>query len=171
MTTDAGLALEPLRVALLRQAQREADAAVAAAERQAAEELSVATTAADARVAAARQRGEAEAANAAVIDDARIRQEARTLILLAETSVYDEMRRRIHEEVRRLRDDSCYPRLRERLEIEARARLGSDAVSHDDPMGGLVIEAGGRRIEATLDALADWALDALDVDVAAGSTP
>jgi vacuolar-type H+-ATPase subunit E/Vma4 len=171
MTLDAGVALEPLRVALLRHAQREAEAAVAAAERQAAEEQAVATTEADARVSAARKRGEAEAANAAVIDDARVRQEARTLILLAETSVYDEMRRRTHEAVRRLRDDSCYPRLRGRLETEGRARLGADAVSHDDPTGGVVIEAAGRRIEATLDALADWAVDALDVDVAAGSTP
>jgi len=171
MTMDAGVAFEPLRAALLRRAQREADIAIAAAERQVAEELAAATTAADARVSAARQRGEAEAANAAVVDDARVRQEARTLILHAETSVYDEILRRTHEAVRRLHDDSCYPRLRGRLETVGRARLGSDAVCHEDPMGGVVLEAAGRRIEATLDALADWAVGALDVDVAAGSTP
>jgi vacuolar-type H+-ATPase subunit E/Vma4 len=168
--------LKPLREALLRQARRDADAVIAVAAKQAAEQLAAATAAADARVGVARQRGEAEAASALVAEEAKIRQEARTLILQAERSVYDELRTRTRDRVRQLRDDNCYPLLRSRLEADGRARLGSDAVCRDDPRGGCVIEADGKRIEATLDTLADWAVDALGVDalgvdVPAGATP
>ena len=58
-----------------------------------------------------------------------------------------------------------HPQLRDRLAARARAELGPDARITDATDGGLLAEAPGRRLDLSLDALADLAVDALGAEV------
>jgi vacuolar-type H+-ATPase subunit E/Vma4 len=153
--------LEPVRAALLARARRDADVAITDATARAEHRVAEAFADAERRLSEARARGEAEAASALADEEARVRQRTRTLLLEARRAVYEELRRRTHEEVQRLRSDPTYPRLRAAVESRSASRLGPAARSREAENGGCVVEAPGRRIDATLDALADWALESV----------
>lgn len=160
--------LRPLRDALLSSARHEAEAVVAAASAQAEEILATARQAADQRIALARAEGAADARRAAAAELAAARLQARTIVLAAQSSLDDELRARVLERVRELRDDVAYGGLRDALRDRGRALLGGAAASREPDGGGVVVETPGRRVDASLDALAQWAVDtAIDAEATA----
>lgn len=152
--------LRPLRDALIAAARRDADAVVAAATAEAEELVTAATQAAERRIALARAEGAADARRAAAAELAAARLQARTILLTARSSIDDELRARVLEQVRELRDDVTYDGLRVALRRRGQALLGDTAACHEPDGGGVVVEAAGRRVDASLDALAQWAVDA-----------
>ncbi|MDF3149695.1 hypothetical protein, partial [Streptomyces sp. T21Q-yed] len=89
----------------------------------------------------------------------RARREARSRALTARRTSYEELRREAAERVRELRRNDDYPSLRERLEHRARVLLGPAAETTEQADGGVVVQAPGRRVDLSLTALADRALD------------
>jgi vacuolar-type H+-ATPase subunit E/Vma4 len=151
--------LEPLRSALLATAHRKADAAVAAAVADGEAQVESARRRAEQQVADARARGEAEASAAMASETASTGQRARTIVLESRRSLYEELRRRTRIGVRNLRNEPGYNALRAALEARARTHLGRRVVCEEPAAGGVVVSAPGRRIDASLDALADWAIE------------
>jgi len=150
--------LAPVRAALLARARRDAQRLLTAAVEDAAAVLDAAGD----EVLRIRDQAHAEAteyvASVLASQRARARREARTIVLRAQRAAYDQLLRRAREAVRQLRDDPGYPALLDRLAAMARAELGPDATVREHAHGGVVAEAGGRRISFTLPALADRAL-------------
>jgi hypothetical protein len=72
---------------------------------------------------------------------------------------YAELRRRSVERARDLRNSAEYNDVLDRLGQRARRLLGPDAEIAEDPDGGVVARAAGRRVDLTLDALVARALD------------
>jgi vacuolar-type H+-ATPase subunit E/Vma4 len=162
-------ALEPLPTALMARAREEAKECVAQMRRRTASELDAARAAADQAVQDARIRGETEAATAVAIEDATVRRQVRTLLLAARRSVYEQLRTHIQSDVKQLHGEPIYRDLRATMTSAGRSLIGPGAVVRevDD---GCVIEASGRRVEVTLESLADWALAGVLAD-AQGWTP
>ena len=158
----AATAVEPVRAALLGAARAAADREVAAAQRYAAEVLDTATAGVAATQAAAAGVGRAEAAARTARAQAQARRERRAAELRAQAAAYDELRERVRAAVRAL--PASFPRLRERLVAQALAELGPDARITDTPDGGLLAETPGRRLDLSLDALADLAVHALGAE-------
>jgi len=158
-------ALEPLRTALLDRARADAEEWVACMRTRTAVELEAATAASEQALHEARQSGETAAAGVMAVEDAAVRKQARAILLNARRAVYEELRSRTHGDVRRLRGDSVYRDLHQAMTVAGRARIGSDATVRDVD-DGCVIEAPGRRVEVTLDSLADWALAGVLADSA-----
>lgn len=130
-------ALEPVRQALLAAAAADAARTRAAADARADAVLARARAEADRLVAEARAQGEAGAAVVLRASRARARREARGLVLAAQRSAYDELRRQARVEARRLVGD----------------------------VGGPSEVRAGRHIEWSPDALADDAVDALGAEL------
>jgi hypothetical protein len=158
-------ALAPVRAGLLARAHADADAALAEADADADSALAEARQQAAAILADARARGERDAAVAEARERARARREARSTVLGAQRAAYEELRRRGEAAARALRTGPGYPALVASLSACARAELGPAAVIREHPDGGVVAEVPGRRLDATLAALADRALDGLGPDV------
>lgn len=148
-------ALEPLRRAIAAAAgqradelRREADEERAAIVRKAQDEAAgiIAAAVADGRAA-----GEIVARDSS----ARARRTASERVLAHREAA----RRRLRDEVRaRARDlvsDDRYGDMRRGLEARGRALLGPRAVVTEHPDGGVVVEAGTRRLDLSLPALAD----------------
>jgi hypothetical protein len=166
--TPLKTALAPVRAALLDRARADAAAALAAADTDAAAVLAEAREQAAALLREAREQGEREAAALRTREHARAGREARSVVLGAQRTALDELRRRTRVAARALRDDrALLDRLRARLVTD----LGPDAVVREHPDGGLVADAPGRRVDASLPALADRALDGLGGEVQALWTP
>ncbi|TQJ37528.1 hypothetical protein [Streptomyces sp. SLBN-115] len=161
-TTDA---LDPVRAGLLRAAHADADALVARAEREAAARLDQARAEAHTILDDARRQGEADGAIAARDLLVRARREARSRTLSARRKPYEDLRRKAAERVRDLRRADGYASLRERLEQRARVLLdpGAEVTEHAD--GGVVAQVPGRRLDLSLTALADRALDSMGAEV------
>lgn len=157
------VAVEPLRGALLDQARAEAERALAHADEQAAAKLADADERGAALVRRARAEGAAAAAIAGAHDHALARRRSRALVLAVERDLYEELRRRARAAVRSLRHDPGYEALLERLSAVARAQLGEGAVLELDPpdAGGVQASSGARRVDYTLDALAERCLGQL----------
>ena len=158
-------ALEPVRTALLARARADADATTARAEADAADRLAEARTEAAAILAAARSEGEQDAATVRARAAARAHREARETVLRAEREAYGRLYRQARTGVAALRADPRYPALVERLRDRARAQLGAEAVVREHPDGGVVAEVPGRRLDLSLPALADRAVDDLGAEV------
>jgi vacuolar-type H+-ATPase subunit E/Vma4 len=148
-------ALAPVRDALLADAHADAAAEVARAEEEAGAVLQEAGRRADAVRQEARARGEADAHAVLVATRARVRREARSVVLAAQSSVVAALRDRVHAGLEQLRDDPAFAEIERRLEAQARVLLGPDASLTPDPSGGFLAESAGRRVELTLDAVAD----------------
>ena len=69
------------------------------------------------------------------------------------------------EAVLRLRDEPDYSRWRDLLRGNASAMLGADAQVKDDPGGGIVAQLGHRRVDLSLSAIAQRALDRIAPEV------
>jgi len=139
-----------------------------AAESQGAEALAAARTAAAARstegrraademLAGARKAGEADADREADLELAAARREARLLVLTARREEYDRFCELSSAAVLALRAGPEYPRILDVLQARVLSQLGEDARIERDPpsAGGIVGEADGRRVDASLIALAD----------------
>jgi vacuolar-type H+-ATPase subunit E/Vma4 len=160
--------LEPLaavRAAVLARAAADAQRAVQDADDEVADRITEAAdrVAKSLEVAAATTKRDAEV----IVDEARARarRQARAIVLAAQQSAVEELRSQSRAAVRRLREDPGYPALVARLTAVARQRLGPAADVREQPEGGIVAEAGGRRLSLTLDAAADRALAALGTRV------
>ena len=154
--------LEALDGALRREAEESAARIVAGARLDAEEREARARGEADALIARAAREGEAVAAEQIAREAAIVRRDATTTVLVAQQDMLDELRRRVRVAVRALRESPDYPELRNGLEERARRRLGSGArCSESSPSGGVLAELDGRRVDQSLDALADEAYEAV----------
>jgi len=164
-STDIADPLAALQSALLERARRDADAAVAAADADAAEVLAKARAEADALLADARARGTADGAAALAGERSRAEREARSVLLAAQRTAHDQARQAARDAVTELRHDPTYPTLLDALAARARRELDPAAAVTELPGGGLVAEADGRRIEYSLADLADDIMDGLADEV------
>lgn len=165
--TPAGGAdpLEPVRAYLLEVARRDAAATIARAEAAAAAVLDRAGAEAKAIRAEARGRGRADGAALAATARARARRRGRELVLRAQRDCYQELRDRSRQAVLGLRAEPGYPRLLARLGDLAGTTAGPDATVTEHPSGGAVAESAHLRVDCSLPALADRALDGLGPEV------
>lgn len=155
---DPGV-LAPVRAALLAAARQEADRGEAQARARAAETLTAAAGRADAIVSAARAAGAADAEAVARIDLGRARRAARARTLRARREAYDRLRRESRQAVGRVRDEPGYAAIRATLTAAAQRLLGPDAEVVDAEGGGVIARTGSRRVDLSLRALADRAVD------------
>lgn len=159
--------LHALRSSLLTAAHQEAAEEIRGAESDAAQAVARAQVSVAGLIEAARRDGAAAAAQTSSRDDARMQRDVRAIMLSAQRTVYDELRRRTVEAVRGLRDEPGYPGLLAALERRARELAGPAAVVTPAPDGGIVAAAPGRVVRISLDDLADWALQQLHEQPAA----
>jgi vacuolar-type H+-ATPase subunit E/Vma4 len=161
----AQAALAPVRRRLLARVGADAHHARAEAAAEAGVVLARAREQAAAILTQARARGETDGAAVAAAARARSRRDARGLLLAAQHQAYEALRQRARAAVRELGEDPGYPRLRQRLERLAREQAGPHATVSEPPERGVVAEAPGRRVDCSLDTLADRAVDALGAEV------
>jgi vacuolar-type H+-ATPase subunit E/Vma4 len=166
LTREAELALAPVRAWLRDAARREADAMVASARADADQQLARARAEAAELISFERDQGAAEGAAAAARERARARREARTTVLRAQAALVTLLRDQARAAVLSLKDDEVdYAALREELESRARTALGPEATVAEAPAGGVVAQAGSRRVDLSLAMLADQAVSGLGVEV------
>jgi vacuolar-type H+-ATPase subunit E/Vma4 len=146
-------ALGPVRAALLALAARDAERMLAAADADAAATLAVADAEAETIRARARSEAETDAAAFLATEQARAHRLARSVELRARRAAYDDLVHRVHEAVRELSEETAPT-----LTALARSELGPEVTVTGSPDGGVVAEAGGRRVSYTLTALADRAV-------------
>jgi len=108
----------------------------------------------------AREEGEAAADLVLAREGAALRRDSTAIILDAKAAVLAELRAAVRDAVVGLRTAPDYPELLDGLVQRAISRLGPKAVIVRDPepLGGIIAEVPGRRIDYTLPALADLAL-------------
>ncbi len=163
----ADLTLQPLRTALLADAQARADELLEDVLRECEETLAVARAEADAMVARARASARAQAEADARRELAAARRDASLAVLQAQRAAYELLRRDVASAALELRNDARYPSLLDRLEGRVRATLGADARIERDPpeRGGVIGRLDTRTVDATLPTLAEQALDDLGVEI------
>lgn len=159
----ADIALDPVRGALSQDARSDADRVLSAARRDAATVLDGARSRAAAVLAAAAAAGKADAAARRARTAAQARRERRGAMLAAQTEAYAELSARVRNAVLEL-PRQC-PDLRARLATRGRAELGPEAVLTPTADGGVLAEIPGRRLDLSLEALAQLAVDGLGADV------
>jgi vacuolar-type H+-ATPase subunit E/Vma4 len=163
--------LAPVRDFLLARARKDAAGLVTSARTDAAAVTAAAQREAEAILADAQARGAADGAAMAAADLTQARRRARQVVLRAQSGTFDELRRRCRAAVRELPKTPDYGALRDRLERIARAQTGSAGAISDHPDGGIIVEASGWRLDLSLPALADRAIDALGPELEGLWTP
>lgn len=153
--------LEVLASTLLARARSDAESARAAADADAELALARARAEADAMLADARARGAADGAAVVATERARAEREARGVLLHAQREAHDELRRAARAAVSALRDDPFYPALLKTLRDRVAQELGPEVAITEMAAGGVLAEAGCRRIAYSLDDLADDVMDRL----------
>ncbi|HSO03163.1 MAG TPA: hypothetical protein VLQ92_01685 [Candidatus Limnocylindrales bacterium] len=164
-------ALAPLASALLDRARLDAQGTVARADEDAQALVARARAEADALLADARAMGAADGAAVTAAARMRAERDARRITLEAESAAREDRRRAAREAVRGLRHDPAYPEMLEALRARATHELGPDVTVTELEAGGILAEAGPRRIEYSLDALADDLLDRMDSSVEGRGSP
>jgi hypothetical protein len=152
--------LEPVRRAVLADARARADEIVANARREAREVVDRAERDVDEAVADAVRRSTIAARAHADQLRARAATDAHAEELSAREEIRQQLRDAVREAARGLPDDPRYPGLLDGLEARARTQLGPDARVERDPTGGIVAVAGSRRVDYSLPALAERAIEA-----------
>lgn len=109
----------------------------------------------------AREAGVADARAAMEVERARTRRRGRAAVLSARMDAYRTLRGRTRAAVRALPAGADYPALRAALVTTARRRLGPDVEIVEADGGGVRARAGDRRLDLSLDTLADRATDAV----------
>jgi hypothetical protein len=158
-------ALAPVRAAMLRRAQEQADEIVGQARRQAADAVAGARADAGGSVVQAREAGLAQAAPLAAAVRNRRRRDVRATVLAAQREAYEELREQVRAAVSALRDEPGYGLLLERLRRSARQAAGAAATLTEDPAGGVVARGPGVVVDCSLPRLADAAVEALGAEV------
>jgi vacuolar-type H+-ATPase subunit E/Vma4 len=155
--------LEPLRAAL--RAETDVEVQRRLEEVDAECERVVADAEAKARELArqGRREGEDAAAKEAMRRRATATRRAREIRLQAQRRQVEELQGRSREAVLRVREDSCYPELLERLARAARDQLGPGTEVELDPpaSGGVIGRSGRMSVDYTLPALVDRAMASL----------
>jgi vacuolar-type H+-ATPase subunit E/Vma4 len=149
--------------ALLEDARRQAESALAAADDDAETTLRRAREQAEAMLADARARGSAEGRVSAAREADQAAVLARMQVLAARRQAYEQLQAGARDAALALRDEPGYPELVERLAAAARRDLGDGAEVERDPpgAGGIRAHAGSRHVDYTLEALADRCVLAL----------
>jgi vacuolar-type H+-ATPase subunit E/Vma4 len=155
-------ALAPLASALLDRARRDAEAALTRADEDALATVAAARAEADALLADARAKGAADGAAVSAAERMRAERTARGMVLAAESAAREDLRMAAREAVRGLRHDPQYPAMVEALQARAERELGPELTVTELEAGGILAEAGPRRVEYSLEALADDLMDRLD---------
>jgi vacuolar-type H+-ATPase subunit E/Vma4 len=155
--------LEPVRQALLADAQARADRILDDAVRGSDLETEGARQDADAEIERATRRGAATAQARISRQLATARDVAHHQILETKNDIRNRFRDAVHDAALDLRSDIRYPTLLDQLERLARDQLGAHARIERDPaeLGGIVAIDGSRRVDYTLPALAERALDSI----------
>lgn len=162
---QARTSLEPLRATLLQRAQAEADRLRAQAQAEAGEAISRAEEQAAEILAQARTRGEAQAAAELSALRSHHQHERRGEILATEQDAYRELLHTATTAVCALRADPGYPALRDSLRDTAVRLLGAEAALVEDPAGGIIATADGRRLDLSLPAIASRALQEIEPEI------
>lgn len=153
--------LEPVRLALRATADARVAEVLDDARRQAEALLEAARTESQRILTEAAREG-AEAARAqSTLRSSRARREGHELVLAQRSALLAELRRCVREEAARLRTDARYPALVEQLTQRCRELLGPGAAVTEGPDGGVIAQDGPRRLDLSLPALADLALESL----------
>jgi hypothetical protein len=161
------MSLEPVRIALLAEAESEAERRAGRADEQAAAQVRQAEEQKAALILRARTEGEAAAALEAASELAQARRRARQLVLEAQRAVYDDVRREAHATAQRLRSEERYRDVLDRLAARVGEELGADAeIERDPPDGGVIGRLDNRRVDHTLPAVVErWlARHAIDLE-------
>ncbi|MFI1169354.1 hypothetical protein ACH4UM_38785 [Streptomyces sp. NPDC020801] len=158
LSARAGEALEPVRAALLTGAREAEAAALAQARADAAATLAAARGRAAEVEARAHEAGRREGIASAAREVVRARRDAAQDELRARQEVFEEFCHRAAEGVRaaaaQRRDET-----RQALTRRARQVLGPQATVTPGDDGGIVAEVPGRRLDLSLTALAERALE------------
>jgi len=158
-------ALAPVREALLTTAEARAHLLRQDAEEQAKAMLAAAGAEAARIISAAVSEGEASARSDAALRSARVRRQAKELVLAQQNALRRELQQQVHDAALTLRQDASYPALLAVLTEQCRAVLGAEVTLSEDPAGGVVAQAGSRRLDLSLPALAARTLDAMSPQV------
>ncbi|MDQ0210434.1 hypothetical protein BMF89_01470 [Arthrobacter sp. SRS-W-1-2016] len=159
LAPESDAVLQPVREALRAAAEKQAAELRDDARRQVKALVEAATAEAAAILAAAAQEGESAARSEAALRSARVRREAHELVLAQRNSLRLELHRRVREAAVGLTSDPRYAKLMARLTDQCLELLGRDAVVSESPEGGVVAEAGSRRLDLSLPVLAGMTLE------------
>jgi vacuolar-type H+-ATPase subunit E/Vma4 len=158
-------ALAPVRSKLQAQAEAEAHTTLDQARDQAGRIRAEARARAAGILADSRAEGEEQARAAVAARVVRRRREARDVVLSVQRDLYDELRRASRDAAQALRDSPDYPEILRRLTEGAVAAMGQAAAVQESPDGGIVAEAGSRRLDLSLPVLAEREVDRLGAEV------
>jgi vacuolar-type H+-ATPase subunit E/Vma4 len=154
-------ALEPVRQALRAAAEKQAAEFRDNAGRQAAALLDAARAEAAAILADAAKDGEAAARSETALRSAQARRQAHELVLAQRNALRTELHRQVRQAAVGLTRDPRYPDLMARLKEQCRELLGPDVSVTESADGGVVAEAGSRRLDLSLPVLAGLTLDSM----------
>ena len=165
LSQGSAAALAPLRGWLLTAAQQEA----ADIRRDAGEHtmalLDAARRDADRIRSVAAEDGAAAARSQAVLRSARVRRQAHETVLARRNTLRLDLQRQVRESALELRADPRYPALLARLTEQSHAWLGPDATVTESPDGGVIVQAGSRRLDLSLPVLASRMLESMTQEV------
>lgn len=155
--------LQPVRAALLENARSRASSILDEAKTAAEAVVAEATEEADGEVRRAEERARAAAQARSDQKLEQVRADAHLLILRTEADITRRLTDATHRAAMDLRNDPRYENLVVHFEQLARAQLGPDTELERDPggLGGVVGRCGSRRVDYTLPALSDRALNRL----------
>lgn len=160
-------ALAPVRGSLLRAARQEAAEIRREAGQNASALMDTARREAERIRFAAVQEGTATARSEAVLRSARVRRRAHEMVLRRRSSLRLDLQRQVQASAVHLRTDPRYPALRARLIEQSHALLGREATVAESPEGGVIAEAGSRRLDLSLPVLATRTLESMAQEVSA----
>jgi len=103
----------------------------------------------------------------AVLRFARARREAHETVLMRRNALRLALHRQVRESAAELRTDPRYPRLLARLIEQSHALLGPEATVAESSQGGVIAEAGSRRLDLSLPVLAIRTLELMTQEVSA----
>jgi len=115
--------------------------------------------------AAAASEGEAAARSEAAMRSARVRRQAHEAVLAQRNALRLDLQGQVRGSAMALRTDPRYPSLLARLTERSHALLGPDATVTESPSGGVIAEAGSRRLDLSLPALAAETLNRMTSEV------
>jgi vacuolar-type H+-ATPase subunit E/Vma4 len=171
MSDEVEQALAPVCAYLLHGAEAEAGRIVAEARARADSILEQARSDAAETAGRARAQGETDAAPVAASERSRGRDQARSIILGAQTQACRDLRDEVLAAAGALRAEPGYQRLLSRLVAMATRAAGPGATVTVQPEGGVVARSRDIVVDCTLPRLAGLAVDELGDQVRALWTP
>ena len=157
--------LTPLRESMLAVARTSAADILNDARERAQAVLDAAQLEADKIRAAAAADGEAAARSEATMRSARVRRQAHEAVLIQRNALRLQLQEQVREAAIALQTDPRYPMLLARLTERSHAVLGPKATVTESPGGGIIAEAGSRRVDLSLPTLAADMLDRMTPEV------